>query len=217
MDLVLRGFTIGFIDLEWFEVLMTHATNIPTLVRWMAADFSNQEQAFENPPFFAHIRVCIRPLPTELLSGVSLFLEQAYDFMLNRPYRLRVLKFLESEGRITIEHYQVKEEEQFYGAARDLTLLSKLTAEQLTKMLGCSMVVDWTGQSFRGQVEPGKGCLVTRNGQTTYLDNEFEISEQGLISYDRGRDLDTGEMVWGSIAGPFTFVRWQSFADEVQG
>jgi hypothetical protein len=195
---------------------MTHATDIPTLVRWMAADFSNQEQAFENPPFFAHIRVCIRPLPLDLLSGVSLFLEQAYDFMLSRPYRLRVLKFLENQGRIEIEHYQVKDEEKFYGAARDRTLLHTLTTSHLTKMSGCSMVVDWTGKSFKGQVEPGKGCLVTRNGQLTYLDNEFEISEQELISFDRGRDRETDELVWGSIAGPFRFVRWQSFANEIK-
>ncbi|HEY9859191.1 MAG TPA: chromophore lyase CpcT/CpeT, partial [Candidatus Obscuribacterales bacterium] len=74
---------------------MTHSTDIATLARWMAADFSNQQQAFENPPFFAHIRVCMRPLPQSLLDGVSLFVEQAYDYMLNDPYRLRVLKLIE--------------------------------------------------------------------------------------------------------------------------
>ena len=41
---------------------MTHSTDIVTLARWMAADFSNQAQVFENPAFFAHIRVCMRPL-----------------------------------------------------------------------------------------------------------------------------------------------------------
>ena len=46
--------------------------NLTTLGRWMAADFSNQAQAIENPPFFAHIRVCMRPLPIDLLGGLSL-------------------------------------------------------------------------------------------------------------------------------------------------
>ena len=41
---------------------MTHSPDIVTLARWMAADFSNQAQVFENPAFFAHIRVCMRPL-----------------------------------------------------------------------------------------------------------------------------------------------------------
>ncbi|MBW3586704.1 MAG: chromophore lyase CpcT/CpeT, partial [Cyanobacteria bacterium 0813] len=53
---------------------MSHSTDIVTLARWMAADFSNQAQAFENPPFFAHIRVCMRPLPVEVLDGLSLYL-----------------------------------------------------------------------------------------------------------------------------------------------
>lgn len=195
---------------------MSHATDIPTLVRLMAADFSNQEQAFENPPFFAHIRVCMRPLPPEILSGVSLFLEQAYDLALDQPYRMRVLKFLEVDGRIEIEHYQVRDEDKFKGASRDLNRLQSLTPDDIEKMCGCTMKVEWTGHSFKGRVEPGKGCIVVRNGKTTYLDSEFEIDEKKLISLDRGRDLETDERVWGSVAGPFEFVRWNNFADEVK-
>ncbi|MDY7013404.1 MAG: chromophore lyase CpcT/CpeT, partial [Cyanobacteriota bacterium] len=115
---------------------MTHATDIPTLARWMAADFSNQAQAFENPPFFAHIRVCMRPLPKDFLDGTSLFLEQAYDFMLDRPYRLRVLKFAIADGRIELENYKVIDEEKFYGASRDVERLKTLAADQLEKLPG---------------------------------------------------------------------------------
>ncbi|NJM73629.1 MAG: chorismate-binding protein [Scytonema sp. RU_4_4] len=195
---------------------MTHSTDIATLARWMAADFSNQEQAFENPPFFAHIRVCIRPLPLELLSGVSLFLEQAYDYQLNFPYRLRVLKLINAENHILIEHYSVKEEQKFYGASRNLERLKALTVEDVEKLPGCSMIVEWTGHNFKGTVEPGKGCIVVRDGQKTYLDNEFEIDEHKLMSTDRGRDFQTDEHIWGSVAGAFHFVRWASFADEVK-
>jgi CpeT/CpcT family (DUF1001) len=195
---------------------MTHSTDIATLARWMAADFSNQEQAFENPPFYAHIRVCIRPLPLELFSGVSLFLEQAYDFMLNQPYRMRVMKLIPAENHIAIEHYTLKEEQKFYGASREPERLKDLSVNQLEKMPGCNMVVEWTGNSFKGRVEPGKGCIVVRDGKNTYLDNEFEIDAKEFFSLDRGRDLDTDERLWGSIAGPFHFVRWNNFADEVK-
>jgi hypothetical protein len=196
--------------------VMTHSTDIATLARWMAADFSNQEQAFENPPFYAHIRVCIRPLPLELFSGVSLFLEQAYNFALNQPYRIRVMNLIEAENHIIIEHYTVNEEQKFYGASRDPERLKALSIDHLQKMSGCNMVVEWTGQSFKGRVEPGKGCVVVRDGKNSYLDNEFEIDDKEFFSLDRGRDLDTDEHLWGSIAGPFHFVRWESFADEVK-
>ena len=195
---------------------MTHSTDIATLARWMAADFSNQEQAFENPPFFAHIRVCIRPLPLEVLSGVGFFVEQAYDYLLNDPYRVRVLKLVNTGKHIEIENYSVKEEKKFYGASRNLERLKTLTADDLEKLPGCNMIVEWTGHNFKGTVEPGKGCIVVRKGQKTYLDSDFEIDEDKFISRDRGRDPETDEHIWGSVAGPFYFVRWASFADEVK-
>jgi hypothetical protein len=195
---------------------MTHSTDIATLARWMAADFSNQEQAFENPPFFAHIRVCIRPLPLEVLSGVAFFVEQAYDYLLNDPYRVRVLKLVNAGDHIEIENYSVKEEKKFYGASRNPERLKTLTADDLEKLPGCNMIVEWTGHNFKGTVEPGKGCIVVRKGQKTYLDSDFEIDEDKFISRDRGRDPETDEHIWGSVAGPFYFVRWASFADEVK-
>ena len=194
---------------------MTHSTDILTLARWMAADFSNQEQAFENPPFFAHIRVCMRPLPPELLSGVGFYVEQAYDYMLNNPYRVRVLKLVAASEHIEIENYTVKQEEKFYGAAREPQRLKALKVEQLEKLPSCNMIVEWTGHSFKGNVEPGKACMVFRQGRNTYLDSEFEIDQDKFISLDRGRDPETHEHIWGALAGPFHFVRWGSFADEV--
>ncbi|HIK27150.1 MAG: chromophore lyase CpcT/CpeT [Oscillatoriaceae bacterium SKW80] len=195
---------------------MSNPTDILTLARWMAADFSNQEQAFENPPFFAHIRVCMRPLPVDLLGGVSLYVEQAYDYMLNRPYRVRVLKLVPADDHIKIENYAINEqEEKFYGASREPERLKALRADMLQKLPGCTFMTYWTGHSFKGHVEPGKGCIVMRKGQKTYLDSEFEIDEKKFISHDRGRNPETNEHIWGSVAGPFHFVRWASFADEV--
>ncbi|MCY7386414.1 MAG: chromophore lyase CpcT/CpeT [Microcoleus sp. CAN_BIN18] len=195
---------------------MSHSTDIITLARWMASDFSNQAQAFENPPFFAHIRVCMRPLPVEILDGVSLYLEQAYDIELNSPYRVRVLKLVPADDRIDIENYAIENEEQFYGASRDLQKLQELKKAEFKLMPGCTFLTHWTGSSFKGRVEPGKGCMVVRKGKNTYLDSEFEIDGEKFISHDRGRDPETDAHVWGALAGPFEFTRRASFADEIQ-
>lgn len=194
---------------------MSHSTDISALARWMAADFSNQAQAFANPPFYAHIRVAIRPLAADKFGEPMMFLEQAYDFMLQRPYRLRVLKLKAVDNHIEIENFKVNDEANFYGAARDLTKLNQLTPDHLEPMNGCDMLVEWTGRSFKGEVQPGKQCRIIRDGKETYLENSFEVSDAGLISLDRGYDPETDERVWGSVAGAFEFVRWQSFADEV--
>lgn len=194
---------------------MTHSTDIATLARWMAADFSNQAQAFENPPFFAHIRVCMRPLPLDLLPGVSLYVEQAYDYLLQKPYRVRVLELIPVDDHLEIKNYTLQQPESFYGAAREPNCLLELTADQLVELPGCNMIVHWSGHSFKGHIEPGKACIVVREGRKTYLDSLFEIDDQVFISHDRGRDPQTDEHVWGALAGPFHFVRWASFANEV--
>ena len=78
------------------------------------------------------------------------------------------------------------------------------------------MTVEWTGHSFKGVVKSGKQCIVVRNEKVTYLDNSFEVDEQTLVSVDRGLDPETDEQVWGSVAGPFNFVRLTSFSNEVE-
>lgn len=196
---------------------MTNSTDATALARWLAGDFSNQAQAFENPPFFAHIRVCMRPVPIDLDAGLCLYLEQAYDYMLAQPYRIRVLSLVPQQNCIAIKNYTLQNPDQLVGAARDPDRLHQLAIADLKLMTGCNMITEWTGHSFTGRVEPGKACMVKRKGQTTYLDSEFEIDDKKLISYDRGRNPETDEMVWGSVAGPFQFDRWESFADEVIG
>ncbi|MCT7948442.1 chromophore lyase CpcT/CpeT [Ancylothrix sp. C2] len=194
---------------------MSHSTDIVALARLMAADFSNQAQAFENPPFFAHIRVCMRPLPVELLGGISLYVEQAYDYILNQPYRVRVLQIIAAGDHIEIENYAIENEQEFYGNSRQPEKLKALTADRLKLLPGCKFITHWTGNGFKGEVEPGKGCMVFRKGKNTYLESSFEIDEHKFISHDRGRDPETDEHIWGSVAGPFEFIRKASFAQEV--
>jgi len=191
-------------------------TDIKTLARWMTADFSNQAQAWENPPFFAHIRVCIRPITFSLGSGIYLFLEQAYDFMLNEPYRLRVLRLFVVNDSIEIENYKVKDEKRFYGASRNLELLKTLTQDEIVKMAGCEMQVEWNGTGYQGVNKPGKNCIVNRKEKVTYLESSFEVTKEKFISLDQGKDVETDELVWGSVAGPFVFSAKTRFGHEIQ-
>jgi hypothetical protein len=198
---------------------MTHATDLDTLARWMASDFTNQQQAFDNPPIFAHVRACMRPLPAGILDGITLYLEQAYQYDLNRPYRTRVLnlKLVEIDGQpqIVIENYALSDQETFFGASRDRARLTALTTDHLTKLPCCDFRVSWTGECFEGTVEPGNACMVERNGKMTYLQSTFQVAADRFTSLDRGYDPETQERVWGSIAGPFEFVRVSSFAEEL--
>ncbi len=194
---------------------MASYQDLLTLATWMSGDFSNWDQAIANPPFFAHIRVCIRALPVALSnSGIWLYSEQAYDYELNRPYRTAILQLLladDAEYPINIENYKLKDASNYFGASREPDKLQLLKLADVDYLAGCKMLVQSTErQSFQGKVE-GTGCMVVRNGQETYLASEFEISADFFNSLDRGYNPITRERVWGSIAGAFEFKKKVQF------
>ena len=188
-----------------------------TLAQLLAGDHSNWEQAIDNPPFFAHIRVGIRALPNPITDdGVWLFLEQAYDYELNHPYRTAVLHLIFQNDRIEMINYRLKNAETFFGASRDLDRLKVLDIDAIEQLQGCTQWVDRADrQTFKGAVEPGKKCCINRKGVDTYLAIEFEVTENTYSSLDRGYDIVTDERVWGSIAGAFQFVKKTSFSNEI--
>ena len=70
-----------------------NATITPTVRRFLTllcGEYSNEQQAFDNPPFFAHIYLRYRPL--EQLQPGSILLEQTYAVDPKNPYRLRMIR-----------------------------------------------------------------------------------------------------------------------------
>ncbi len=197
--------------------VLTTPKDVYTLAQWLAGDHSNWEQAIDNPPFFAHIRVGIRALPNPISDeGVWLFLEQAYDFELHHPYRTAILNLIYRNERIEMVNYRLKNAEVFFGGSRDRDKLKPLNTEAINKLEGCTQWVHRADQlTFKGGVEPGKKCCINRKGVDTYLSIEFEVTETTYSSLDRGYDIVTDEMVWGSIAGAFQFTKKASFGDEI--
>lgn len=183
------------------------------LVKLLSGSFSNQKQAFDNPPIYAHIHVAFRPL-THLAPG-SLMLEQWYAFAPGQPYRIRVLRAVEENGSLVIHNHAIDDDRRFWGAVNDPSRMALIQEEDLRLLSGCSYVVRQDGDGFVGEVEPGCRCLVERKGSTAYLVSNFEISAQHMRTIDRGHDPVTHEQLWGSLAGPFDFERHEDFSSEI--
>ncbi|MFQ6539952.1 MULTISPECIES: chromophore lyase CpcT/CpeT [Aphanothece] len=183
------------------------------LVRLLSAGFSNQQQAFDNPPLYAHILVKLRPLP-QLAPG-SLLLEQSYAINPAAPYRIRVLRADRQENGLIIHNQAIQEDERFWGAVENDALRSRISAADLRPLEGCAYRVREEGGGFVGEVEPGCRCLVERKGTTTYLVSRLELDAEGMRTIDTGHDPQTHEQVWGSLAGPFNFSRTHDFSSEI--
>ncbi|MGD1851421.1 MAG: chromophore lyase CpcT/CpeT [Cyanophyceae cyanobacterium] len=186
------------------------------LAQQMAGDFSNQKQSFDDPKTFAHIRIFFRPLPFNFFSAVGFYSEQTYDYDLWTPYRQGVHKLVaRDDNSIYIENYGLKDPVMYAGASRNADIMATITRDCLVPRCGCAMVFRRKGDGFFGEVEPGRQCLIPRNGKTTYLVSEVELTEATWVSRDRGFEVDTDEHIWGSAAGPLKFEKKESFAHEI--
>ncbi|TVS06839.1 MAG: chorismate-binding protein [Cyanobium sp. PLM2.Bin73] len=188
-------------------------SSLSRLVQLLSAGFSNQQQAFENPPLYAHILVKMRPLP-QLAPG-SLLLEQSYAINPAAPYRIRVLRPERQGDGLVIHNQAVIDEQRFWGAVDDAERRSRIQPQDLRPLDGCTYRVREDGEGFIGEVEPGCRCLVERKGATTYLVSRLELDAHGMRTIDTGHDPTTHEQVWGSLAGPFEFSRTDDYSGEI--
>ena len=187
--------------------------SLARLVRMLSAGFSNERQAFENPPLFAHILVKLRPLP-QLTPG-SLLLEQSYAINPVAPYRIRVLRPERRDGQLIIHNQALHDEQRFWGAVEDGERRAAIQEHDLRLLEGCTYEVREEGEGFVGEVEPGCRCLVERKGATAYLISSFELDGQGMRTIDQGHDPRSHEQLWGSLAGPFEFERTHDYSAEL--
>ncbi|MFZ9149314.1 chromophore lyase CpcT/CpeT [Vulcanococcus sp.] len=183
------------------------------LLRQLSAGFSNQQQAFDNPPLYAHILVKFRPLPQ--LEPGSLLLDQSYAINPAAPYRLRVLRLEQSGDGLIIHNQAIRDDQRFWGAIDDAEKRAQITAADLSPLEGCAYVVRETSDGFIGEVEPGCRCMVERKGALSYLVSSFELGAAGMRTIDRGHDPQTHEQLWGSLAGPFEFERVADYSQEL--
>ena len=183
------------------------------LVRMLSAGFSNQHQAFENPPLYAHILVKFRPLPQ--LEPGSLLLEQSYAINPAAPYRIRVLRAQRQGDQLTISNQALVDDQRFWGAVDNAELRQSIQPGDLRPLDGCDYVVREQGDGFVGEVEAGCRCMVERKGSITYLVSRLELSPTSMRTIDTGHDPTSHERVWGSRAGPFEFERTHDYSEEI--
>jgi hypothetical protein len=189
------------------------SSSLTRLLQMLSGGFSNQAQAFDNPPLYAHILVRLRPLP-QLAPG-SLLLEQSYALDPASPYRIRVLRPERRGEELVIHNQAITDDQRFWGAVEDRALRQRIEPDDLRPLEGCTYVVREQGEGFVGEVEPGCRCLVERKGRTAYLVSRLELFPDRMLTIDRGHDPVSHEHLWGSLAGPFEFARTDDFSDEI--
>lgn len=192
-------------------------SDLNSLAQWLAGEFDNYPQAYDQPAWFVSLRLWHRPLPIRIDGDLAIFCEQANAVYLDAPYRQRVLILRPAaQPAAQIEYKAFRQPERFKGAGANPSLLNSLSLSDLEDLPGCRLNVTPPKQSERVKAEPPPDakCCFQYNGETRQVILGFEASSTQFWSYDRGVDPATGKLLWGAIMGAYEFQKRQDFAAE---
>ena len=185
----------------------------------LAGIYDNFAQSQQNPKDFARINIIFRPLPWGIFDGPGFYSEQHYDYAPWSPYRQGVHKLIahkENSNTFIMENFGYADPMRLAGAGRNPELLASLKKENLKARCGCAMHFKTKkDREYIGSVEPGKKCMIPRDGQLTYLVSEVEVTQESWTSRDRGYDPDTNKQIWGSEHGQLIFKKVEDIGETI--
>lgn len=190
------------------------ASKMDKFANFISGEWTNKKQADEFPSLWSHIQVCYRPLKFEFLNGYSFYVESAYNYCLDQPYKSGIMLLKENGDYIETNNFAIVGPEDFWYASYEPSLLKELTKERLIPLPeGCNTLFTYEIEkgTFNGQTRAGKSCTIPKNNKKTYLDSNFILKNGEYFSLDIGRDIENDEQIWGSKDGPFHFFKKKSF------
>ena len=199
---------------------MNFSPQLIALANYLAGEFDNQQQALEQPAWYVHLRLWIRPVPIFIADSITLFAEQANAIQLARPYRPRILRLRQKET-IEVEFYMFKDLTTAQGAGQNKDLILQIAPEKIKFLPDCTLKV-FTQQLANNQYcfetthKSERPCRVTYQGTTFQVFLGFKATADELQTYDQGIDPDTGRGTWGALMGAYRFQKRQDFSGDLQ-
>ena len=83
---------------------LAYMMSIQRLRELLIGTFDNKRQAYQNPTFYAHIRLIHKDIGNNLIYG-----EQAYTYDQGRPYRQFVIEPVMDGEVMKVKKYDIKE------------------------------------------------------------------------------------------------------------
>lgn len=213
---LILNFEINAINRKKF---MSFSPQLEALAAYLAGEFDNQQQALEQPAWYVHLRLWIRPVPIFTQDSLTLYAEQANIIKLDQPYRPRILRLRQRE-EIEVEFYMFEDIATARGAGQNKDLIQQITPEKIKFLPNCTLKVATEQLAsgkycFKTTPVTDKSCRVTYQGTTFQVFLGFEATADELQTYDKGIDPETGRGTWGALMGAYRFTKRQDFSAEL--
>lgn len=174
------------------------SSNLERFSKYIAGDWTNFKQSNEFPALWSYIHVCYQPLPVNFLGTPSFYVESAYDYSLDKPYKTAIVSIKETTNRIEMKNYKIKQPERFWLGAHQPSLLNNLERVDIIQLPSiCDTMFEYNvdKKTYLGKTRPGKKCVIMRGEIQTYLDSRLTISHNSYSSWDIGREVKSNEQI----------------------
>ncbi|MBK8342610.1 MAG: chromophore lyase CpcT/CpeT [Bacteroidetes bacterium] len=178
----------------------------------MTGSFSSEAQSKADSNFY-DIRLHMVEIQMGNEPGNWLYVEQALGSAQDKPYRQRVYQVVEiTLGIYESRVYEFENPLQYAGGWKDASKLNSLTFDKLILRDGCSITLKYEHELV-GDININRfvgstgatSCPSSLRG-ASYATSEVVITEDQLLSWDRGWDVN-GKQVWGAETGGYIFVK----------
>ena len=181
------------------------ANDLATLVSWMSGSFSSHEQAANDTNYF-DIHLQMARIWKDRTDGYWLYVEQAVAAYVDRPYRQRVYRVTQTgDNEFTSQIFTMNDPLRFAGEWKKEAPLATLTPDSLEDRAGCAVVLHRKDEKAFAGSTIGKECPSNLR-DAAYATSEVVVTEEALISWDRGYD-EKGTQVWGATEGGYIFKK----------
>ena len=181
--------------------------SLKTLATYLAGEFDNQAQAFDEPAWYVPVRLWHRPLSIWRDRGFAFYAEQSNALKLDQPYRPRVFLISAPNGSIQMDYFQIKDPSPLRGGGRSPNKLTQLHPDNLIALPGCTLAVTPGANEFSARPQPGCQCQFTVDGTVREVELGFDAGPSHLNTYDKGINPDTGKPIWGALMGPYRYQK----------
>jgi CpeT/CpcT family (DUF1001) len=190
----------------------------PDLVQlgdWLSGVYDNREQAIDAPVWYVHLRAWWRIVPLFESDSVVLFGEQANILQVGSPYRQRLLRLCEREGKLCGAFYSFIEPGLVLGAGGDEAIAARVLSAEIVALETGVLNIQQVGDRFSLTPRQGEVCAFRfpERGEEKVgrVELGLEVRLKGYDSYDKGLNLETGQPIWGAIMGPYRFTKRDNF------
>ena len=183
------------------ESVTTNDASFDKLFSLMQGSFDSEAQAKADSTYY---NISLHMYPIWEDKGHFLYVEQALKSMQDKPYRQRIYEVKRlTDSTFGSYVYKIPNDSLWIGKWKTPKAFDSINLKQIELKKGCEVVLKQiSNNTFKGSTGENT-CESTMRG-ASFATSQVEISENKIMSWDRGFDKD-GNYVWGAEKAGYVF------------